>query len=317
MNSIGTEPASEPIAIIGLSCKFVGDTCSPEGLWRMMAEGRNAWLEVPSSRFNLKGFFHQDALSAGDPVWAVIRETLLNRDGKKDSITSPSQAAQVVLMLGCYHRARIDPGDTQYFEAHGTGTKVGDPIEAAAIATVFQPGRPASQPLHIGSIKTNIGHSEVTSGLAGIIKVALAMENGLLPPSVNFEQPNPEVALEFANLKVVTEAEQWSLGPNGVRRASINNFGAGGTNAHVNMESADSILPRSEARQPSQKYKTKVLVLSARSDQGCKFLVLNLKDYLETKKGLASEEALLENVMYTLVQQGSYSVPAVARQSSM
>ncbi|KAK3167997.1 Type I Iterative PKS [Lepraria neglecta] len=245
----------------------------------------------------------KDALLAGDPVRAVIRETLLNQDGKKHSITSPSQAAQAALMRDCYHRARLDPRDTQYFEAHGTGTKVGDPIEAGAIATVFQPGRPASQPLRIGSIKTNIGHTEVTSGLAGIIKVALAMEKGLIPPSVNFDKPNPEVPLESANLKVVTVAEQWPLGPNGVRRASINNFGAGGTNAHVIMESADSVLPRSEAPQPSQKYKTKVLVLSARSEQACKSLVSNLKEYLETKKRVASEEALLENVMYTLGQR--------------
>lgn len=128
------------------------------------------------------------------------------------------------------------------------------------------------------------------------------MEKGLIPPSVNFDKPNPAVPLESANLKVVTEAEQWPLGPNGVRRASIN-FGAGGTNAHVIVESADSVLPRSEAPQPSQKYKTKVLVLSARSEQACKSLVSNLKDYLESKKGVASEEALLESVMYTLGQR--------------
>lgn len=247
----------------------------------------------------------KDALAAGDPVRAIIRETLLNQDGKTDSITSPSQAAQATLMRNCYQKARLDPADTQYFEAHGTGTKVGDPIEAGAIATIFQPGRAKSQALRIGSVKANIGHTEVTSGLAGIIKVTLAMEKGLIPPSVNFEIPNPAVPLESANLKVVTEIEQWPLGPHGVRQASISNFGAGDTNAHVIMESANSVSPRSKEPRPSRKYKTKVLVLSARSEQACKNLVSNLKVYLESKKGLASEEALLENVLYTLGQRRS------------
>ncbi len=242
---------------------------------------------------------------------AVIRETMLNQDGKTDSITSPSQTAQAALMRDCYYRARLDPRDTQYFEAHGTGTKVGDPIEAGAIATVFQPGRTADQPLRIGSIKTNIGHTEVTSGLAGIIKVALAMEKAVIPPSVNFDEPNPDIPLGSVNVKVVTEAENWPLGPNGIRRASINNFGAGGTNAHIIVESADSVLPRREAPQPSQKYKTKVLVLSAKSEQACKSLVSNLKDWLNTKKGIANEEMLLENVIYTLGQRRSF-LPWVA-----
>jgi acyl transferase domain-containing protein/NADPH:quinone reductase-like Zn-dependent oxidoreductase/SAM-dependent methyltransferase len=245
----------------------------------------------------------KDALAAGDPVRAVIRETLLNQDGKKDSITSPSQAAQVALICDCYRRAGLDPLETQYFEAHGTGTKVGDPIEAGAIATVFQSGRPTDQPLRIGSIKTNIGHTEVTSGLAGIIKVVLSLEKGIIPSSVNFEKPNPELALESANLQVVTEATNWPLGPNGVRRASINSFGASGTNAHVIVESADSFSPRSEAPQPSQKYKTKVLVLSSKSEEGCKNSVSSLKNYLENRKGIANEESLLENVMYTLGQR--------------
>jgi acyl transferase domain-containing protein len=241
-----------------------------------------------------------DALAAGDPVRAVIRETLLNQDDKKDSITSPSRAAQAALMRDCYYRAGLDPVETQYFEAHGTGTKVGDPIEAGAIATVFQPGRLVDQPLRIGSIKTNFGHTEVTSGLAGIIKVVLSLEKGIIQPSVNFEKPNPQLALESANMQVVAEATNWPLGPNGVRRASINSFGASGTNAHVIMESADSFYARREAPQPSQKYKTKVLVLSAKSEESCKNTTSNLKRYLENKKGIANEEALLENVMYTL-----------------
>ena len=159
----------------------------------------------------------KDALAAGDPVRAVIRETLLNQDGKKDSITSPSQAAQATLMRDCYWRARLDPLDTQYFEAHSTDTKVEDPAKVIAIATVFQAGRPRDQPLLISSIKTNIGHSEVTSRLASIIKVVLSLERGIIPPSINFEKPNPAVKLESKNMQLVTKNSSWLPGSNSVR----------------------------------------------------------------------------------------------------
>lgn len=245
----------------------------------------------------------KDAVAAGDPVRAVIRETLLNQDGKKDSITSPSQAAQAKLMRDCYQKAGLDPVDTQYFEAHGTGTKVGDPIEVGAIASVFQLGKPSDQRLRIGSIKTNIGHTEVTSGLAAIIKVVLSLENSTIPPSVNFEKLNPELDLTSANLEVVRKAIEWLPGRNGVRRASINSFGASGTNAHVIIESANSFINNVKPPQPSQKYKTKVLVVSARSKEACEKAVRGLSNYLKKKNGIGNQEALLENVIYTLSQR--------------
>ena len=206
-------------------------------------------------------------------------------------------------MRDCYLKAGLDPTETTYFEAHGTGTKIGDPIEVGAIATVFQNGRSANQPLLMGSVKTTIGHTEAASGLAGIIKVVLSMERGIIPASVNFENPNPELALESSNLQVVTKAQSWPVSSNSVRRASINSFGDTGTNAHVIVESADSFLPRSKPPQPSQKYKTKILVLSAKSEEACKNSISNLKVYLTGKKGVENEEALLENLMYTLGQR--------------
>ena len=126
-----------------------------------------------------------------------------------------------------------------YFEAHGTGTPTGDPIEARAIASVLQGKRSSGQPVRIGSIKANVGHTETASGLASIIKVALMLEKGEIPPSINFEKPNPKLQLEDWNLKVPTELESWP-GSTGVRRASVNNFGYGGANAHVIMESYSS-----------------------------------------------------------------------------
>lgn len=144
----------------------------------------------------------EHALRDGDPIRAIIRETALNQDGKTSTITSPSQEAQEAIIRTCYRNAGLDPLSTSYVEAHGTGTKSGDPIEGGAIAAVLGINRPVEKPLFIGSVKSNIGHLEAASGLAAIIKVALAFEKGFIPPSINFEQPNPAVQLDKWNLKV-------------------------------------------------------------------------------------------------------------------
>ncbi|KAL2166565.1 hypothetical protein VTG60DRAFT_2512 [Thermothelomyces hinnuleus] len=180
-----------------------------------------------------------DALRDGDPIRAIIRESGVNQDGKTETITTPSGEAQEALVRDCYRRAGLDPAHTAYFEAHGTGTPTGDPIEVAAIASVFKDSRPDGQPLRIGSVKTNIGHTEAASGVAAVIKVALALEKGQIPPSINFETPNPKLHLNEWKLKVPTSLESWPE-REGIRRASINNFGYGGSNAHVIMESLDS-----------------------------------------------------------------------------
>ena len=184
-----------------------------------------------------------DALADNDPIRAVIRETAVNQDGKTDTITTPSGAAQVELMRECYRRAGLDPRGTQYFEAHGTGTPAGDPIEAGAMGAIFGGGEGRDDEAHflrIGSVKTNVGHTEAASGLAAMIKGVLCLEKGLIPPSVNYETPNPKLKLDEWRLKVATVMEPWpeSL-VGGPRRLSVNNFGYGGTNAHVILESAD------------------------------------------------------------------------------
>jgi len=253
----------------------------------------------------------KDALESGDPIRAIIRETLLNQDGKTETITSPSREAQEALIRECYYKAGIDPLETQYFEAHGTGTPTGDPIEARAIAAVFQPGRSAGEALRIGSIKTNIGHTEPTSGLASIIKVVLALEKGMIPPSINFEKPNAKLALDEWRLKVATELEQWPASSAGVRRASVNNFGYGGSNAHAIIERGGSWLPAIAIKSRingtngdvlPKYYKTKVLILSARDEQACQRMVSNLKEFLEQKEP-DDPETFLESLAYTLGQR--------------
>lgn len=144
----------------------------------------------------------EDAIKDGDPIRAVIRETSLNHDGKTPTVTSPSKIAQEELIRKCYQSAGLNPLNTTYVEAHGTGTQAGDPVETEAIGMVFGQGRPADKPLYIGSVKSNIGHLESSSGLAAIIKVALAFEKGFIPPSINYENPNPGIHLDQWKLKV-------------------------------------------------------------------------------------------------------------------
>ncbi|KAI0015263.1 polyketide synthase [Xylariomycetidae sp. FL0641] len=178
------------------------------------------------------------ALRDGDHVHAVVRETGVNQDGKTPTITSPSLEAQVKLIRDVYRRAGLDPTDTGYVEAHMTGTPTGDPIEAEALARTFGEGRRVDDPVLVGSVKPNIGHTEPVSGLAAIIKTVFALKNAVVPPNVNYKVTNPNIPLDRWRLKVPRTVMPWPVGK--PRRASVNNFGYGGTNAHVILEAADS-----------------------------------------------------------------------------
>ena len=142
------------------------------------------------------------ALRDRDPIRAVIRSSVLNQDGKTQGITLPSAAAQREAILKAYSLAHLEPA-ADYVEAHGTGTRAGDPIEVGAIASVLSMGRRSSRrKLPIGSVKANIGHTEAAAGLAGLIKAVLMLENGVIPPQVNYEKGNPDILLDEWNLRV-------------------------------------------------------------------------------------------------------------------
>lgn len=141
------------------------------------------------------------AIRDGDRVHAVIRDTGLNQDGKTTTITSPSMAAQVKLIETCYKRAGLDFSDTGYVEAHMTGTKIGDAAEAEALAKTFGKSQ-ACDPILVGSVKTNIGHTEAVSGLAAIIKTAFALKHGQIAPNLNYEETNPKISLDEWHLQV-------------------------------------------------------------------------------------------------------------------
>ena len=144
----------------------------------------------------------KDAIAHGDPIRAVIRNTVLNQDGKTPGLTMPSCKAQANLIERAYQQAGLDPLDTHYVEAHGTGTQAGDPIEADAIATALSKRRDPSKPLVLGSVKANIGHLESTSGLAGLLKAVLCLEKSKIPPSINFETENVHLHLQEKSMRV-------------------------------------------------------------------------------------------------------------------
>ncbi|MEU1313382.1 beta-ketoacyl synthase N-terminal-like domain-containing protein, partial [Streptomyces cinnamoneus] len=172
------------------------------------------------------------ALADGDPVLAVIRGSAMNNDGATDTLTTPSAAAQEAVVRAAHERAGVDPRDVAYVELHGTGTKVGDPIEAAALGAALTRERPAGSPLLVGSAKTNVGHLESAAGVIGLIKTVLGLHHGLIPASLNFERANPGIDLDALNLRVQTEATPWPAGER-PHTAGVSSFGMGGTNCHV------------------------------------------------------------------------------------
>lgn len=184
-------------------CRFL----SPDGRCHTFDENANGYARGEAiGSLLLKPL--EDAIRDNDVIRAVIRGTGSNQDGKTPGITLPSGAAQETLFRHVYNAAGLDPRETEFVETHGTGTQAGDPIETGALSKVFSPGRPEDVPLRIGSIKSNVGHLEGTSGIAGVIKAALMLENRLFLPNRNLETINPRIQLEDWNLKV---------GPNHIR----------------------------------------------------------------------------------------------------
>ncbi|NJO95086.1 MAG: aminotransferase class I/II-fold pyridoxal phosphate-dependent enzyme [Pleurocapsa sp. CRU_1_2] len=173
------------------------------------------------------------AKADGDNIYGVILSSAVNQDGLSNGLAAPNPQAQEAVLREAYQKVGIDPTQVDYVEAHGTGTKVGDPIEANALGAVFGERRESGNKCLIGSVKTNIGHTETAAGIAGIIKVALALKHKQIPPSLNFNKPNPAIAFEDLKLQVVTELTPWLADKPLI--AGVNSFGFGGTNAHVVM----------------------------------------------------------------------------------
>jgi acyl transferase domain-containing protein/acyl carrier protein len=250
----------------------------------------------------------RDALAANDPVYAVIRGTGISSDGRDGGhMMAPGRLGQAQAMRDAYARAAVSPADVDFVETHGTGTVIGDPVEIGALADVMGPGRSPDRPLRVSSVKGNIGHTESASGVAGLIRTALALAHRELPAQLHFEEPTPHIPWDDIPVRVQTEHAPWP--GEGPRLAGVNSFGISGTNAHVVLESppeppvsaagaARSVpvgRPRSSARGPW------LFPFSAHDDDA---LDASLRDHAALLRGPAPPA--LEDLAYTLGQRRSH-----------
>jgi len=203
------------------------------------------------------------ALAAGDPIYAVIRGSAANQDGRSNGLTVPNGAAQEAALRASLAQAGVAPEQIQYVEAHGTGTFVGDPIETNALGNVV--GKARQTPAYIGSVKSNIGHLEATAGVAGLIKAALALHHRQIPANLHFETPNPQIPFAALNLQVPTTLTAWPEPENGPRLATVNSFGFGGANANVILAEAPVPATNEQTNQPTNH--PYLFPLSARSPE--------------------------------------------------
>lgn len=235
----------------------------------------------------------EDAVRDGDRIRAVIRGSAINQDGASGGLTVPNGVAQQRVIAEALERAGLTPNDVGYLEAHGTGTSLGDPIEVQAAAAAYGNGRDATDPLLIGSVKTNIGHLEAAAGVAGIIKVILSLEHQELPKHLHFKNPSPHIPWDRIPVKVVDEATTWERGDR-PRVAGISSFGFSGTNAHVLLEEAPAVAPvEAPAEEPDDR-RFMVLPLSARTPAA---LLQSAEDYRSWLT--AHPEATLADVCIT------------------
>jgi myxalamid-type polyketide synthase MxaD len=245
------------------------------------------------------------ALADGDPIYAVIRGSAVNQDGRSNGLMAPNPLAQEAVLREAYRRAGVSPGHIHYVEAHGTGTFLGDPIEVKALGTVLAIDRPLGQPCALGSVKTNIGHLEAAAGVAGLIKVALALKQQEIPPNLHFQEPNPHIPFHEIPLRVQTTLGPWPT-ESGPALAGVSSFGFGGTNAHVVLEEA----PRAnaECRMQNVEYgkdnlqdeihknkSTYLLPLSARSPEALQSLARAYHNFLAAPESTLS----LHDICYT------------------
>ncbi|MCT2076837.1 type I polyketide synthase, partial [Dietzia cinnamea] len=218
-----------PAATMGFA--KTGAALSPDGRIKAFSSDANGICRAEGGGvFILKRL--SEAERDGDEVLAVIKGSAVNSDGRSNGMTAPNPDAQVSVLRQAYADAGVDPREVDYIEAHGTGTILGDPIEATALGQVLGRGRDADRPTLLGSAKTNFGHMESAAGAAGLAKIILGMQHDAVPPTINYAGPNPYIDFDAARLSVVTETTPWPR-YSGRAVAGISGFGFGGTNAHV------------------------------------------------------------------------------------
>ncbi|MBV9490040.1 MAG: LLM class flavin-dependent oxidoreductase [Verrucomicrobia bacterium] len=232
-----------------------------------------------------------DAVRDGDHVYGVIRGSAINQDGKTNGITSPSGPSQEALEMEVYDRFGIHPESISYVECHGTGTKLGDPIEIGALTAAFRRLTDKCGFCSVGSVKTNIGHTLMASAAAGVIKVLLGFKHGQLPPTLHAEQTNPEIDFASSPFYVNCELRPWVRTAGRPRRAALSSFGFSGTNVHMILEEAPPLAPA--CSEPKHAY---LVTLSARTDDALRRRLRELAEWLDD----GGKEHPLEDISFTL-----------------
>lgn len=236
-----------------------------------------------------------DALRDRDTIISVIKGGSINNDGSdKMSYTSPSITGQLNCILNAQKLAGISADTIQYVEAHGTGTLVGDPIEVEALSNAFSGQTQRTQYCALGSLKGNIGHTHIAAGVAGLIKTCLALQNKKIPPSINYEKPNPNINFKYSPFYVNTRLQHWTNNRKEPRRAAVSAFGIGGTNAHLILEEAPERLT------PKTSHKEHLLLLSAKNKKALIEYKDRLIEFLLQHQTVKNENILLANMAYTL-----------------
>ena len=233
-----------------------------------------------------------DAEASGDRIYAVIRGGAVNNDGRGSGfLATPAQDGQMDLLRKAYRDAGVSPGLAQYVEAHGTGTLAGDPVEIQALGEVLRDGRKPGSVCRLGSVKTNIGHTESAAGVVGLMKVALALKHGTIPKSLHFSEPNPRIPWEALPVAIQAEPSEWPDGREGAI-AGVSAFGIAGTNAHIVLQAYAGASAGAGDVEPADRLR--MLLLSAQSSRALATLARAWSDTLR-----AAGDDAFDDLCYT------------------
>jgi acyl transferase domain-containing protein/NADPH:quinone reductase-like Zn-dependent oxidoreductase/surfactin synthase thioesterase subunit/ubiquinone/menaquinone biosynthesis C-methylase UbiE len=266
-----------PEATIGFS---QGTFLSPQGRCQSFSQSGDGYIRSEGSgTIILKPL--SAAVADGDRIYAVIRGSATNSDGRTNGLPVPSEEAQSQMIVEACRDAGVDPADIGYLEAHGTGTAVGDPIEARALGKALAHGRNGHGPCVVGAVKSNLGHLESAAGIAGIIKTCLVLRNGEIPPNLHAEVPRASIPFDELGLQLARERQPWP--EDRPRLAGVNSFGFGGTNAHVVLEGPPEDAPdtRTDDATGDDEHEPLLFTLSAKTEAALQAYASTYADFLE------------------------------------